>query len=226
MLIPLAILAGGLHANLIQNGSFESNPIVGETVVYASGDSTSLPGWMITGSTCGSNCVEGMATTYTEGSLTFEAEDGLQSVDLTGLGNHGDGGVQQTVTGLTPGESYTLTFWLGNQDDSSPDYPLPSALVAFVNGVSQGAFSNNFNFPNRIFWQEMSFSFAAPSSTVVIGFRNATGSTDNYAGLDNVSLEPTIPEPATFLMLVGGAALMLLIGRRLPAVANACTREE
>jgi hypothetical protein len=56
---------------------------------------------------------------------------------------------EQTV-GTTPGTSYTLTFWVGNQDDSQPNYPLPSTVELDINSAFVANFSNNDNTLNNV----------------------------------------------------------------------------
>ena len=54
-----------------------------------------------------------LSNNYSEGSRLFTAQDGTQSIDLTGASNQGANGVQQTIN-LIAG-SYELSFWIGRQ---------------------------------------------------------------------------------------------------------------
>jgi len=77
-------VASGSPANLVQNGSFES-PSIWQTnslVEYDSG-STAMPGW-----TVGGNSIDLVGENY------WDAEDGDQSVDLSGAA---PGSVSQAV---------------------------------------------------------------------------------------------------------------------------------
>ena len=159
---------------------------------------------------------------YTEngGQLHFTAEDGQQSVDLTGAFNQGRNGVEQTVV-TTPGTSYTLTFWVGNQDNSQPSYPLASMIELDVNGTFVANYSNNDNTPNNVNWNQFSYSFTASSASTKIDFFNATPVADNEAGVDNVDLEvaaAVVTEPASVAILGAGLVLLGVTRRRRKAI--------
>ena len=190
-------------ANLILNPGFESPAIPGAFTQYGSG-SNAISDWTVTGATCGANCVLLLNTGYAEGPLTFQAEGGVQSVDLTWAGNTGDGGIQQTVN-LTQNQLYRLSFWVGNMDNAAVNYPGPSVIELFLNGVSRGTFTNNASTSNAVNWTQATFTFLALQATNVIEFRNATATPDNYAGLDDVFLDfaaaAEVPEPATFALI-------------------------
>jgi Protein of unknown function (DUF642) len=179
-------------ANLIANPDFESPALTTTAQVFASGASIGSPGWTVTGA-CGASCVTLVASNYTETygtvTLSFVAQHGLQSLNLAGPGNTLVGGVQQTVT-TTPGTKYLLSFYVGNTDNNSPgSYALPSAIQVFLNGASQGIFSNNNNTPNQLNWQQFSMNFVAPSAATTVQFVNVTPNADHWAGLDNVFLD-------------------------------------
>lgn len=68
------------------------------------------------------------------GSLLFTSQSGQQNLDLTGPFNLGDNGVQQSVA-TTTGQQYTLTFYVGNQDNRQPNYLLGSTVELDINNV-------------------------------------------------------------------------------------------
>jgi hypothetical protein len=207
-------------ANLFTNPGFEQNAIGSTFVVLGSGDSTSLPGWLTTG-TCGGNCLLVLRDDYTEpsnaGTISFQPNGGTQSVDLTGSGNTLTGGLQQTVT-LTPGLLYTLSFWLANMDNRASNYTLPSAAEVFINDVSQGTFTNAGTTNGFYTWAPFAFNFTASAASTTIRFSNATGLADNAAGLDDVFLDVAstdVPEPGTAGMLaIACAAAAVALRRR------------
>jgi len=217
----LALLAlGTMHgANIIQNPGFETNAIFPDTFsILGTGDSTHLPGWVVTGSGCTTNCVLLLTNSYAEGSLQFFSHGGTQNLDLTGGGNTVDGGIQQTVS-LTGGVNYSLSFWLGNMDNAANGYALASVLEVFLNGVTQGTFSNGNSTTNQTNWQQFTLNFTpGVSGNTTIRFVNATGSSDNYIGLDDVFLDATprngVPEPATAGMLGAGLVVIAAVCRK------------
>jgi hypothetical protein len=220
--VVLFLLAGALcaNANLLTNPGFESNVIGGLALTLATGDTTSLPGWTVTGA-CGGNCIGILANGYTEssnvGTLHFLAHGGNQSLDLTALNNSLVGGLQQVIS-LTGGQSYALSFWVGNMDNRASNYSLPSTVQVVVNGVSLGNFTNSNNTNNVTNWQQFTTAFTAVAGNNTVQFVNATPVSDFMAGLDDVSLDlatqTSVPEPATFGFVVAGLAVAALVRRR------------
>ena len=135
------------------------------------------------------------------GTLQFLPNGGNQSLDLTGAFNTLDGGVSQTVT-LTTGLTYTISFFVGNMDNRANNYPSDSSVQVLNNGSSLGTFTNNVNTNNQTNWTQFSLNFPASTASNTIEFRNATGASDSFVGLDDVSIEvagaAAVPEPGTF----------------------------
>ncbi|HEX2826146.1 MAG TPA: DUF642 domain-containing protein [Burkholderiales bacterium] len=187
------------------NGSFET-PGIGSGFAPVGPGDPSIVGWTVIGSH-----VLLIHDTYTEPGLAFSAQHGDQSLDLTGLGNAGFGGVQQSVA-TTAGATYTLTFFVGNQDDSKPNYTLDSAVNLFIDGSLMGTFVNPNSTPGDLNWLQFTFPVIAASNSTTIAFVSATPPGDNMAGLDNVSFT-AVPEPGT-LALMGAAFAALGLSRR------------
>jgi hypothetical protein len=102
-------------------------------------------------------------------------------------------------------------FWVGNMDDRATFYTLPSAIQVFVNGASQGTFSNDNNTNNQLNWKQFSFNFAASTASNTILFQNATNLNDSEAGLDDVFIDvasPPVPEPSTFGLTVSALGVL------------------
>jgi PEP-CTERM motif len=198
------------------------NNIGGWTVVGKS-DATFAPVMLTTNS-----YQETVGGTPTGAPLFFHVQNGNQAVDLTGEGNQNtapgvDDGIKQLVM-LNPGE-YSLSFWLGHQESSAPGYMGGPASVGLWIGfgndtaVQVQEFSNDVNnvSGNDVFWERFNWTFDVPDSCGTacltnIAFINDTfagNSSDpvgnNYAGLDNVSLN-SVPEPTSLLLLVAGLA--------------------
>jgi hypothetical protein len=205
--LALFLSTQGMAANLFQNPGFESPAI---SPITLGNGSTFLDGWTVSDAACFSNCVSIMDDSYTEGSLTFRSHSGNQWLDLTGENNSLTGGITQVVT-LTPGQMYNLSFWVGNQDNASGAYPLPSRVQVFANGISLGVGENNDSLTNSATWKQVIFQFTPSATQNAITFQNATGLADNMAGLDDVYIDvaqTSVPEPST--VGTGGLALAAL----------------
>ena len=222
--LAAALWAGIANANLITNGSFET-PDLAPAVAqgYATG-STAITGWTVLGSPDNTAAISILTNSYGEdvggspdpsGPVRFAAEDGVQSLDLTGPFNQGPlSGIDQVVA-TTVGQAYALTFYVGNQDDALPNYGAASSVLLTVTGHPSKAFTTDMNTTDNVTWQEFTYDFVATSTSTTIAFTNNTVD-DNYAGLDNVDLElgKPVPEPSTWMMMCLGFAGLGFAGYR------------
>ena len=185
-------------ANLISDGSFETplQPANAETSI--TGGSFVGP-WNVVGNDILIIQAPGFETA--SGGITFNAQDGIQSCDLTGAGNTGlaDGVTQSIAT--TPGATYTLSFFLGTalSNNGSSSYQTPATLDVSINGSALVPFTNTNTTVGFVNWQKFSLNFAAPTATTSIAFFDGE-TTNSFAGLDNVDVDP-VPEPATLCLL-------------------------
>ena len=97
-----------MAAPTILNGSFEINagsiPTGGFTTVFAT-NSTTIADWTVT-----QGSVDWVGTYW-------QAAQGIASIDLSG---DGEGKITQTITGLTKGDEYEISFWLAGNPDGGP----------------------------------------------------------------------------------------------------------
>ncbi|MEZ5399507.1 MAG: DUF642 domain-containing protein [Bryobacteraceae bacterium] len=207
----LSLGAPSLFANLISNPGFELSVMGGNFQIVNTGD-TFITDWNVSGA-----ALLMLTSSYTEngGTLLFPSHSGDQHLDITGAGNTLLGQISQTVT-TTPGIDYTLSFWVGNQDDADPVYPNASLISLYIDGSLVGTYGHSDDTPNQTTWREFVVNFKAASASTTIAFENATPTGDNMAGLDDVSLDVSAanvnaPEPGTFALagiaLLGLAAL-------------------
>ena len=118
------------------------------------------------------------------------------------------GGISQTINGLTPGNSYTVSFWWAaaqqsgfngaTQDQWSVTLGSQTQTTSFVTIPTHG-FSG---------WMHQSFTYTATSSSEALTFL-ASGSPTGvppFALLDGVSLNSpsTTPEPGTLTLMATG----------------------
>jgi hypothetical protein len=213
------ITAGVARANLIVNPSFET-PVVPDAifVIYPSG-SAAIPGWTVTGPAgTGVALVNNMS--FINGvpleGVTFKAFDGVQSVDMTGVGSNNIEGISQTVA-TAIGTNYILTFYIGNTT-GGVTFGTTSTDALKINGNEVALFSNVNVSATNLNWVQYTYNFTATTATTTIGFENRDPGSDNSNFLDLVSLEvggpggSTVPEPATLGMVA--VALATLAARR------------
>jgi hypothetical protein len=155
------------YANLIVNGGFETG---------------SFSSWINFGNTNFTS-----VTNAAPHSGTYAAN----------LGPVGSDGVLEQFVGTTPGQGYTLTYWLRNDSDSSKTSN-SNDFAAQFNGVDivGSVLSNVASFP----YTEYSFNVVATGTNSAVGFRFRQD--PSYFRLDDVSLEPSrVPEPASLVLL-------------------------
>jgi hypothetical protein len=196
-------------ANSIVDPGFETPVLpVGASQTFAGG--STIGPWTVLGVD-----VLLLQTNYGEpgnGVNPFNAQEGLNSVDLTGSGNTGPtDGVQQTISTLA-GTNYLLSFYVGRATGGS-FYSTPATVNLSINGGTAVAFTNSNSTPGMINWQQFSTSLLATGSLTTIAFLNGTPLNTSEAGLDNVVVVPAaVPEPASLLILSSG--LVSILGAR------------
>jgi len=202
------LLATGASAgpNLLTNGSFEDTT----NFVNQSNDtmdlpvgSTLMPGWTV----AGSHYLSWIGPTSPWG---LTASNGSYFLDLTGyIAGPPFSGLTQTIS-TNLGSAYQLSFDLG----SSSLWGLPSAIQASAGSASK-LFTSTLTGSNN--WEAETLNFTATGSTTVISLIGAVGYND--IGLDNVSVQlgngppPSMPEPASLVLLGFGAAGIVLARR-------------
>lgn len=203
------VFAAGAHANLLADGSFESMALAGGNYGNLLENFSSSVGTNWSNS---SNWVLGISTSYTEvGPLSFVAQDGGKSIDLTGAGNQGPVKLSQTVNVATPG-TYLLSFWLGDVYNTT-NYASSAAVKVLVDGTQQGGVFTHNTISSTASWAQQTLMLSLPAGTHVISFSTSGLTLDNYTGLDNVVLTP-VPEPSAWLMLLAGLATAGFVARR------------
>jgi hypothetical protein len=147
---------------------------------------------------------------YDDGSGTVTvAGHGRQFVTLGGgFTANGTGSWQQTLTGLTPGAIYALTFLMASEGTFSGSQ---SITVDFPAGSSSGA--KTFTAPPSPAnywraWTQETEDFVATGSSATLRF---SATTQYDVGLDNVIVVSAVPEPSP-LALAGAAAGVIGLG--------------
>jgi hypothetical protein len=217
----LMLAASSAHANLVTNGSFEQTS-------YAAGQS----GFM-------ENNATGWAThSYTflvapgRADVQFNDGGGDNTLKLWSTANGGndvipasspDGGrfvvadgafavgpISQTVSGLTVGKQYNLSFYYAAGQQYSYSGPTTEAWNVSFGGQSQQTTTINLGSHDFADWRQASFTYTATSSSQVLSFL-AVGTPIGlppFVLLDGVSLVAAVPEPEEWAMLLVGAGLV------------------
>ncbi|MGO9941190.1 MAG: hypothetical protein ACLPIC_00215 [Rhodoblastus sp.] len=215
--LALAFSMGSAHATqFVKNGDFtELTSGLGQL-----GYDTAATGWATTGYnfvfTQADQSVNG---SYAGLSLWDQANGGAST--WNGLTKSGTGNfvamdsdfetapLTQTITGLTSGKTYYLTFNYAFGQQYGFSGPTVQSLTASLGGTSWT--SANFDVANHGFtgWQSVEVGFKANSTSEVLSFL-ASGNlpVPPFALVSNVSMTAGVPELSTWaLMLMGFAGL-------------------
>jgi hypothetical protein len=196
-----AAFAAQARANLISNGSFEEPVVpVGSFSDFAAG-STGLTGWKVVGI---DSAV--VSTSFKQLGITFNAEQGNQWIDLSGITSTAQSsGVSQTVA-TTIGDNYLLTFYVGSTTDAGHTTFFPSTVDLSIDGGARAHYTNTDTPPTTfVDWKLSTVDFTATSSTTNLQFLNGSASNNNVTALDNVQLVDVssaapVPEPSTLAL--------------------------
>jgi len=199
-----ASASGAIAAPILTNGSFET-PGFGGSFTTLSGGSTFITGWTVGGDT-----IDYIGNYWT-------ASNGSASLDLNGL--H-PGSISQTISGLTVGASYKVSFDMAGNPDGGP--PIKS-LEVDLDGIAQtlALFDTTGNNRAAMGWAPVSFDFTATNTSELLAFVSTTtafSGNDTYPqafgpALDNVSLTP-VPEPLTLSIFGAGCVGAAVLRRR------------
>jgi hypothetical protein len=211
-LLPLAMLtaAGSANAvNLVTNGSFESATL---GVDNKQGFQGNVTGWTGGG---GLSYIDGPGTAdngvylSVYGPFPTTSPDGGNFVEIDADRNFGQA-IQQTISGLTVGQSYTVSFYqAAGQQQGFQGATTEAWDVSLGEETHQ---SSTFSLPQGGVgpWQAQSLHFTAAGVSAVLSFF-ATGTPQGQppiAFLDGVSLTADVPEPATWALMLGGFGIV------------------
>ena len=205
-LVAVAVLAAAssqAHSNLILNGSFEDPvvPVGGYTNFLAG--SHAITGWTVVGV---DSAV--VSSTFMQSGITFNAQAGIQWLDLTGVtSNSPNSGVTQSVA-TTIGQGYELKFYVGSTTDAtSSHFFFPTTVDLSIDGGTRTHYFNPTGPTNMLDWKLFTVDFTAAQSTTNLAFLNGAAANNFETALDNVQLSPTAaPEPGSVTLLGLGLA--------------------
>ena len=230
-----ALVSGPAFANLIINGSFETNAGIGQL-----GDNTNATGWTVvpdprngTGSTYG--FIFGNSTAFSSGSPGSDgsvALFGSTPANNTPQGHFFYGEdttfqttlLEQSVTGLTVGKEYALTFeWAAAQQTGFSGATTDQWVAKLGSQTESTAVVTN---PSHGFtgWMDATLDFTATATSELLSLDGVgtclagnCGETVSgappFALIDSVALNG-VPEPSTWAMMLLGFAGLGYAGLR------------
>ncbi|MGK5080925.1 choice-of-anchor C family protein [Janthinobacterium sp. HLX7-2] len=195
----LAMMAPAAHANLLNNGGFESSVFNGSFSTISSGGS--LGAWSVD-----SGSVD-LINNY------WVPAEGSYSLDLNG---DVAGRISQSF-GTVAGQLYNVSFSLAGNTDGGSSLKL---LDTGVTGVHTFSFDATGQSHSNMGWVTKGFSFIATGASSTLYFQGSSANGAWGAALDNVSVTAAVPEPSTYAMLAAGLGLMGLVVRRRRALRD------
>ncbi|MFK3740717.1 PEP-CTERM sorting domain-containing protein [Massilia sp. TN1-12] len=216
---------------LVTNGNFElttyggNKQLAANTTTAAAKGQTTLVGWTsYNGNDGGYNFLLNASTATTSASA-LQLKGGSNGFGASpGGGNffasdplYYPGYLFQTISGLTVGKDYTLTFdyalsqQAGFNGDNLNNYWQVGLGSTFQNtsmlSIANGGFSG---------WKGASMTFTATSTSEILSFlaKSSSSGAPPFLLLDDVKLESKVPEPSTLSLLLGGIGLAGFAARR------------
>ncbi len=178
---PFATACDGV--SLLVNCSFEA-PVIPSASLKVFSQGQSFEGWSVVGAPGNVNII---STTFTQNDCSFPAQDGAQSMDLTGFSNTPTGIAQDVATEV--GATYHLSFWVGNMVDPNGVFGVTSKVSVQINGSDAfSAFNMNDSGNKSLAWEEFAFDFTATTATTTIAFVNQDSVDDSSNFIDDVLL--------------------------------------
>ena len=206
MVLTAALLVGGSgqsRADLITNGSFElaspgySPPTLRGSLQSLPDGSTAMLGWTVFGGPASDGLAWNPSLNTGPSSNGMTAQNGIEFLDLTGFFDQKPYfGVSQTIS-TAPGQSYILSFYLGNASQYDGGNSTIAAQV--IAGPVTQTFTDNFagTAPE---WTQYSVDFTAIADLTTISIQGTQGFA--FIGLDNVSVNvaSAVPEPGSLIL--------------------------
>lgn len=130
--------------------------------------------------------------------------------------------ITQTITDLTPGRDYDLSFWWAAAQEKNVVHGQTTdkwvvSLIDAVHNTSETFETPVITIPDQGFsgWMKQTFTYKATNATEVLEFlaRGTPSGLPPFALLDDVQLQEA-PEPASLLLMVGGFAAIAGLRRQ------------
>lgn len=212
-----ALAVSGRADNLVTNGSFEITTAGSGQLNY----NTVAPGW----TTDGYNFIFAAGTSDDLGTSGSVGQYG--SLWLWGPGDGSanglpaaspDGGnflaadgafqvgaIQQTIDGLTAGDSYTVGFWWAAAQQYTFDGDTTEQWQVSLGAQTQSTVVQANPSHGFSGWMYQTFTYTADSASEVLSFLSigTPNGVPPFALLDGVSLDASAPEPSSLVLMLG-----------------------
>jgi hypothetical protein len=244
-------LAESIQANLVVNGGFTTTTAgaFADTTAGAGqiGYNINVAGWTTTGSavtgpysynfvfTSGSADTTGAAGEY--GTLTLYGPGNGVANTLPATSPNGgnfvgldsdvqyDAALSQTITGLVPGQGYSVSFFWAGAQQTSFNGPTTDTLAVSLGGQTSTTSSISVTNHGYSPWTQVTFNYTATSASEVLSFL-ATGTPLSpneppFVLLDGIDVEANTPDAVSSAVLftLSLAALSIAAWRRKSALA-------
>jgi len=224
-------LAPAARADLIVNGGFETT--TGSSSGGQLGYNVNATGWSTTGYnflfTPGSADTTGV--TGSDGNLQLwgpgnGSANGLPATSPAGGnyvaadGAYEVGAINQTLSGLTVGAQYTVSFYYAGAQQEGVNFTAPTTEAWQVSFGSSTQTTPVLNNAGKGFtgWQSETFTFTADNTSDVLSFlaEGTPSGVPPFSLLDGVDVEPAVvPTPEPSSLIGGGLVVLALAGSSL-----------
>lgn len=210
--LSTAVVAGVLLVSIVATAPARAGVIYSEDFSSGTLDTTTVPGWTLTGST---NSVLVLDSQIYRTNASGVNDTGTGNFLSFSAGNSPDNGIARSpAIAVTSGDTYTVSFLYGSFS-ISPN--LTQSMEVLANGVPVGAVPTGASTNDlAAIFSPYSFSFTATSPALALSFEDTSTNTIGVDGfLDNVAVATNAtPLPSTWTMMIAGFVGLGFLGYR------------